>query len=100
MPWRSPYFLVGQRLRRASRGLTKRPHDGAPRQADLEVVVPIALGTAQQDVRGSRECARVGALAAQDDFGRGAPPWFMRNAAERQASFLDRVAVKFERCCD
>ena len=67
------------------------------RKADLEIVVPIALGAAQQDVRRSREGARVGALAAQDDFGRGAAPWFMRNAAERQASFLDRVTVKFKR---
>src|SRR5689334_2853030 len=97
LPWRSPYFLVGDRLRRAARSLTKGPNDGAPRQADLEVVVPKTLGAAQQDVCSVRKGARLGALAAQNGFGRGAAPWFGRHAAERQAGIPDRVAVKFER---
>src|SRR6185295_5332072 len=78
----------------------ERPHDGAVRQADLEIVVPIALGAAQQDVRGSRECARVGALAAQQDFGRGTAPWLVCDATERQTGIFDRVAVELERCRD
>ena len=53
------------------RGLTERPHDGAPRQADLEIVVSVAFGAAQHDVSGLRKYACVGALAAQDGFGGG-----------------------------
>ena len=63
MPWRSPYFLVGDRLRRAARGLAERPHNGAPRQADLEVVVSVAFGAVQQPIRGLRKCGRVSVLA-------------------------------------
>src|SRR5205809_5391881 len=96
-PWRSPYFLVGDRLRRPPRGLAERPHDGAPRKANLEVVVSVALGAVQQPIRGLRKCGRVGALSEQRRFGRGTAPWFVRNAAERQASLLDRITVKFER---
>src|SRR5215207_5790682 len=100
LPWRSPYLLVGQRLRRTPRGLTERPHDGAPRKANLEVVVSVAFGAVQQPIRGLRKCGRVGALSEQGRFGRGTAPWFVRNAAERHAGLLDRIAVEFERRCD
>src|SRR3954468_19704686 len=99
LPWRSPYFLVGDRLRRSPRSLTKRAHDGAPRQANLEVVVPVAFGAVQQPIRSLRKCGRVGALSEQGGFGRGTAPWFVRDATERHAGLLDRVAVEFERGC-
>src|SRR4051812_32793959 len=98
MPWRSPDFLDGLRLRRAARGLTERPHDGASRQPDLEAVVPIAFGAAQHEVGGLRKCACVGALTAQSGFGCGNAPRLVRDAPEREARLPDRVAVKFE-CC-
>src|ERR1700754_1209373 len=97
LPWRSPYFLVGDRLRRSLRSLTKRPHDGAPRQADLEVVVSETLRALQHDIRGLGKGVCIGALAAQDGFGRRTAPWLVRHAAECQACLLDRVAVEFER---
>src|SRR5690349_24787927 len=97
LSWLSPYFLVGDGLRRAPRGLTERPHDGATRQPDLEVVVAKTLGAAQQDVRGRLERARISALATQDGFGRRAAPWLVGDAAERQASVLDRIVLEFER---
>src|SRR5439155_14854795 len=93
LPWRSPYFLVGDRLRRSPRSLTKRSHDGAPRQADLEVVVSVAFGAVQQPIGGLRKCGRVGALSEQGRFGRGTAPWLVRNSAERNACLLDRVAL-------
>src|SRR6185312_1044352 len=100
LSWRSPNSLVGYRLRGCPRGLTQRPDDGASRQSDLEVVVPKPLGAAQQDVGGRLERARLGALAAQDSFGRRAAPWLVGDAADRQAGVLDRVALEFERGCD
>src|SRR4051794_33796178 len=98
MPWRSPHFLVGDRLRRSSSGLTERPHDGAPRKADLEAVVSVALGAVQQPIRGLRKCCGVGALSEQGRFGRGTAPWLVCDTTKRQAGLLDRVTVKFEGC--
>src|SRR4051794_31702062 len=98
MPWRSPDFLDGLRLRGAARSLTERPHDGAPRQSDLEAVVPIAFGALQHEVSGLRKCACIGALAAHCSFRCGDAPRLVRDAAERETRFPDRVAVKFERC--
>src|SRR6185369_12820088 len=95
MPWISPDFLDGLRLRRAARGLAERPHDGAPRQPDLEVVVPVAFGAAQHEVGGLRKCACIGALAAQGGFGRGNAPRLVCDTPDRQARLLDRVTVKF-----
>src|SRR3954449_7679007 len=97
-PWRSPYFLVGDRLRRPPRGLAERPHDGAPRKANLEVVVSVAFGAVQQPIRGLRKCGGVGALSEQGRFGRGTAPWLVCDTTKRQAGLLDRVTVKFEGC--
>src|ERR1700687_4434464 len=96
----SPDFLVGLRLRRGMRRLRQRSHDGATRQIDLEVVVPEALGVAQQQIRRIRERGLAGGLPAQCGFGRTIAPRLVRDAAERQACLLDRAAFELERRCD
>ena len=91
-------LLVGLRLRRAARRLRQRANDGAAREIDLEGVVLEALGVAQQDVRGAaRNVASFGRLPAQRRFGRRVAPRLVRDAAERQARLLDRVAFELER---
>src|SRR5689334_8432012 len=47
--------LVGLGLRRAGGGLGEAAHDGAPRQLDLEGVVPVGLGLREDQVRGGAE---------------------------------------------
>ena len=92
-------FLTRLRLRGAACGLAQRSQNGAPGQPDLEAVMPIAPGALQQQVRGSGECALASALSAQGGFGRGIAPGLVRDATQRQAGLLDRVAFKFERRC-
>ena len=99
MPWRSPDFLDGLRLRGAARGLAQRSQNGAPGQPDLEAVMPIAPGALQQQVRSFGECALANALSAQGGFGRRISPRLVRDATQRQACLLDRVALEFERRC-
>src|SRR3954453_18018149 len=66
---RSHDSLVGLRLRRAVCGLAERAHDAAAGELDLEGVVGVALGVAQQHIGCARECRGLGCLAAQSSLG-------------------------------
>src|SRR6185369_9966844 len=95
-PSRSPYSLVGYRLRHAAGGLVECPYDGAPGEFDLEVVVTETFRAVQQDIRRLGKGACVRGLAAQGRFGRGAAPWLVGDTANRKASLLDRAAIKLQ----
>ena len=95
---RSPDFLVRIAIAACRRAAcVSVADDGAARQLDLEGVVLVAFGVAQQEVGGVRESACARALAAQRRFGRRIAPRLVRDAAERQARLLDRAAFKFQR---
>src|SRR5262245_8689940 len=96
MTWsRDP--LVGLRLRGAIRGLRQSPHDAAAGELDLESVVGVALGVAQEQIGGARERRRPGRLPAQRRLGRRIAPGLVGDAAERQTGLLDGVAIELER---
>ena len=80
-----------------ARSLIQRPHNGAPCKADLELIVRIAFGVAQQQVGGALERGLVGALSAQRALGSRIAPRFVRDAAKREARLPDLVAFEFER---
>ena len=61
----SQNLLVGLRLRRASRCLHQCPNDAAARQFDLEGIVCVALGVAQQQVGRMRESGLIGGPDAE-----------------------------------
>src|SRR5829696_6177146 len=96
-PWLSSRDLfVGLRLRGAPRRLRQRTDDGAPRQIDLERVVPEALGVAQHDVGGLRERSLARGLAAQRSFGLRLSPGPVGDAAQRETRLADVAAVELE----
>src|SRR5689334_10360877 len=97
MPWLcSEYLLERLRLRRAACCLRERPHDAAMRQTDLEGIMPVALGAAQQHVRSAGEGGGRGGLAAKRALGLRVAPRLVRNAAERKSPFPYGVAVEFQ----
>src|SRR5262245_55374473 len=55
-------LLIGLRLWRTTGGLGQGTNDAAPRQLDLERVVRVGLGVAQQQIRRTAECGCVGGL--------------------------------------
>src|SRR5580704_8003448 len=88
--WRCSHdLLVGLRLRRALRGLGQRANDAAAGEIDLEGVVRITPGVAQQEVRRLRERGAISDLPAQRGLRRGVAPWLVGDAAERQSRILD-----------
>src|SRR5690349_8714476 len=97
VPWLcSGYFLRRLGLRRAARGLRERAHEGAAREIDLEGVVLVASGLAQQHIRRAGERHGVGRLSLQDRFGTRIAPWLVRDATKCEPGFLDRVAIELE----
>src|SRR5262245_24429953 len=90
-------LLVGLRLRRAARGLRQGANDGAAGEIDLEGIVRISLGVAQQDVGRLRESGRTGGLPAQRRLSRRVAPRLVRDAAQRQTGFFDRASVEVQR---
>src|SRR5258705_4214062 len=97
VPWLcSGYFLGRLGLRRAARCLCERAHEAAAREIDLEGVVLVASGIAQQHVRGAGECCGIGRLSAQDRFSARIAPRLVRHTAEREARLLDGVAIELE----
>src|SRR5260370_16815758 len=97
VPWPcSADFLGGLRLWRAARGLCERARDTAAREIDLEGVVRVALGVAQQPVRRASERRGIGRLPAQGGFGLWVAPRPVRDTPERATSLLDATALQFQ----
>ena len=89
-------FLLRLGLRRSSRGLRQCTDDGAACEFDLEGVVLESFSISQRQVRGAFESLRARDLSGQRRFGRLIPPWFVRDAAEREPGLSDRVAVHLQ----
>src|SRR5258705_3294372 len=97
VPWLcSGYFLGRLGLRRAARCLCERAHEAAAREIDLEGVVLVASGLAQQHVRRAGECCGIGQLPVQGGFSPWIAPRLVRHAAEREPRLLDGVAIELE----
>src|SRR6516162_5942234 len=97
VPWLSSDDFLGRlRLRRGARGLCKRARNATTSEIDLEGVVLVALGVAQQRVCRASERRRIGRSPAQLGFGLWIAPRFMRNPAGREAPLPDRVAIELE----
>src|SRR6476659_3236705 len=97
VPWLcSDDFLGGLQLWRAARGLCERAHDTAVREINLEGVVCVAFGVAQQQVRRARERRGIGRLPAQDGFGLRVAPRPVRDTPQRETSLLDGVAIELK----
>src|SRR6185312_4320710 len=97
VPWVcSGYFLGRLGLRRAACRLRERAHEAAAREIDLEGVVLIASGIAQQHVRRAGECCGSGRLSLQDRFSLRIAPRLVRHTAECEPRLLDGVAVELE----
>src|SRR4029077_15681325 len=73
-PCGSQDLLTGLRLWRALRGLSQRAYDAAACQVDLERIVRVALGVAQQKICRAPESGRIGRLPAPGRFGPLTPP--------------------------
>src|SRR5215471_2724345 len=89
-------FLGRLRLRRAARSLCQRADDAAAREIDLEAVMLVAPGVAEQRVGGAREGLRVGRLPAERSFGLRVAPRPVGDAAEREAPLLDGLAIELK----
>src|SRR5262249_46213614 len=97
VPWLcSDDFLEGLRLWRAACGLCERARDTAAREIDLEGVVCVSFGVAQQHVRRASEGRGIGRLPAQSSFGLWIAPRPVRDAPERETSLLDDIAIELE----
>ena len=83
-------------MRRAVRRLCQRPHDGAARQIDLEGVVRVAFGVAQQCVGRSHKRFALRTLPAQRRFYAKIAPWLVGDASQRQPRLFDCIAVELE----
>src|SRR5947209_12173820 len=91
VPSESKDFLVCLRLRRALRRLRQRTYDRAARQFDLEIIMSVTFGAAEQCVGSLLEARSRCSLSAQCCFGRLVAPRLVRDAAERQPRLFDRV---------
>src|SRR5882757_2911398 len=89
-------LLVGLRLRGAAGGLSQCANDAAPRQVDLEGIVLITPGVAQQQIGGAPKTGLVGSLSAQRCFGQHVTPWLVRDTAERKTRLLDGIVLEFQ----
>src|SRR5262249_42318895 len=97
VPWLcSDDFLGGLRLWRAACGLCERARDRAAREIDLEGVVCVSFGVAQQHVRRAGERRGIGRLPAQSSFGLWIVPRPVRDTPERETSLLDDIAIELE----
>src|SRR5262245_66000232 len=93
---RSLDSLVRLRLRSSPRRLGQRTQDAAPRQLDLEVVVAEAARVSQHGLSRMQEVFARRPRSVELRLGLTVAPRFVRDAAERQARLLDRVALHFE----
>ena len=78
------------------RRLRQCADDASPRQIDLECIVLVAFGVAQQQVGRARKTGLVCRLSAQHRFCRGVTPRLVRDTAERKTRLLDRSAFEFQ----
>src|SRR5712672_2700015 len=97
VPWLcSGYFLGRLGLRRAARCLCERAHEAAAREIDLEGVVLVASGLAQQHVRRAGECCGIGELPVPGGFS----PWFALGGVAHkpwsEPPLLEGVAIELE----
>src|SRR4051794_6224631 len=93
---RSSDLLVGLGLRRPVRCLGQCADDATPRQLNLEGIVLVSPGFAQQDIRRARESRLFCRLVAQCAFGFTVTPRLMRNSAKRKPRIPDCSAVKLQ----
>ena len=84
-------------MRRAARRLRQGPHNGAAGQIDLESVVGMALGVAQQRVGRAHEGFALRRPPVQRCFDAEIAPGLVGDAAEGQPHTFDCLAVKLER---
>src|SRR6266498_296162 len=98
-PWHSPRLpdpLVGLRLRGAAGRLIQCAQDGAPRQLDLEVVVAEATRILQHNFGGAKKVLSRRRRSVELRFGFTVAPRLVRDPAEREPRFFDRVALDVE----
>src|SRR5262249_16887705 len=84
------------RLRGAARRLAQCAHDRAPRQLDLEIVVPESARIAENDLRRSQKALPCGLSSRGPSFGCRVSPWLVCNSSQRETCLLDRAAVELE----
>src|SRR5262249_27795771 len=78
------------------RGLCERARDAAAREIDLEGVMRVALGVAQQHVRRASERRGIDRLPVKGGLGPWIAPRLLRDTPEREASLLNGVAIELE----
>src|SRR5690348_14487189 len=97
---RSPDTLVDLRLCCAPCRLTQCAHNRASRQLDLEVIVAETARLAQNRLCGSREGVPRRRSVAQLRFSSLIAPWFVSDAAEREARLPDHPVLDLKSCGD
>src|SRR6516165_1649202 len=88
--------LIRLRLRGSPRRLGQRTQDATPRQLDLEVVVAEAVRVSQHGLSCTQEIFARGRRSVELRYGLTVAQRLVRDAAERQARLLDRVALDLE----
>src|SRR6266849_5908982 len=88
--------LVRLRLRGPARRLRQRAHDAAPRQLDLEIVMPEAARIAQHGLGRPQEILRRWRRSVEPCLGFTVAPWLVRDPAEREPRLLDRAGLDIE----
>src|SRR5262245_3524520 len=97
VPWLcSDDFLGGLRLWRAACGLCECAHDTAAREIDLEGVVCVSFGVAQQHIRRASERRGISRLPTQSSFGLRIAPRLVGDTPERETPLLDDTAIELE----
>jgi len=79
------------------RGLIQRAHDAAPGEIDLEIVVAVSFGVAQNDLRGFGEGVLRDGLTCQNCLGFRIAPGFVGDAAECQPCLANGPVIDLKR---